>query len=98
MQEIINRLKKFRDDRKWQKHHTLPELSRALSVEAGELNRLYLWNCELQGLPTMEQQTDEIADCLIYALNMCLVLGVNPLEIINKKIDKNEIKYPVVSA
>lgn len=33
-----------------------------------------------------------------YCLQMALVLKRDPIEIINKKIDKNEKKYPVEKA
>lgn len=33
-----------------------------------------------------------------YCLKMALVLKLDPIKIINKKIDKNEKKYPVEKA
>ncbi len=41
--EIIEALEKFRDDRSWQKVHNTKDLALALSIEAAELNELFLW-------------------------------------------------------
>lgn len=41
---------------------------------------------------------EELADVMNYCLQMALVLKLDPIEIINKKIDKNEKKYPVEKA
>ncbi|MEE0880269.1 MAG: MazG-like family protein, partial [Turicibacter sp.] len=38
---------------------------------------------------------EELADVLIYCLQMTDVLGVDPKEIIFEKLEKNAIKYPV---
>lgn len=37
----------------------------------------------------------ELADVLIFALSMCLVLGVEPETIIRAKMARNAEKYPV---
>ena len=41
--EIIEQLKKFRDDRDWKQFHDSKNLATAISIEAAELNELYLW-------------------------------------------------------
>lgn len=89
MQNIINRLIKFRDDRDWQKYHTPEALARAISIEAGELNELFLWNREASRL----EIADEVSDVMIYCLNLCITKGINPIKAINHKIDVNEEKY-----
>ncbi len=91
MREIIKQLEKFRDDRKWSKHHTPSELARALSIEASELNSEFLWGRK----PTDFEVGQEVADVIIYALNICAVMGLDPYEIIHDKIKKNTEKYPV---
>ena len=32
---------------------------------------------------------------MIYCLQLAMVLKVDPIEIMNKKIDKNALKYPI---
>ena len=97
MREIIKQLEKFRDDRDWCKFHTLSELARAISIEAAELNELFLWGGKVgQAAPDREAMSNEIADVMIYALNMCAVEGLDPYKIIQDKIKKNAEKYPVI--
>lgn len=91
MREIIKRLIKFRDDRDWLKFHTSPELARAISIEASELNELFLWG----KTAPLERVKEEVADVMIFCINLCIVVGLDPIKIINDKIDLNAIKYPV---
>ena len=91
MRKIIKQLEQFRDDRNWGKHHTPAELARALSIEAAELNAEFLWG----RIPTDYEVGQEIADVMIYALNICAVMDLDPYEIIQDKIKKNAEKYPV---
>jgi hypothetical protein len=40
---LINELAKFRDDHNWSQFHNPKDLALALSIEAAELNELFLW-------------------------------------------------------
>ncbi|MBE6052448.1 MAG: nucleotide pyrophosphohydrolase [Clostridium sartagoforme] len=94
MDEIRNRIRKFRDDREWSQFHTPANLAKAISIEAGELLEHFLWDDNYN----KEDVCDELADVMVYCLHMADSLGVNIEEIINKKMDKNEEKYPVEKA
>lgn len=91
MNNILSRLKQFRDDRDWQKFHTPEALARAIMIESGELNELWLWDKK----PGQEKIKEEIADVFIYCLNLCIACDIDPMEVIKAKIDINEKKYPV---
>ena len=41
--EITTALLKFRDERNWAQFHNSKDLALALSIEAAELNELFLW-------------------------------------------------------
>lgn len=41
--DIIQELIKFRNDREWNQYHTLISLSRALNIEASEVEKIFLW-------------------------------------------------------
>ena len=41
--EVIRQLKEFRDARDWEQFHDSKNLATAISIEAAELNELYLW-------------------------------------------------------
>ena len=46
----------------------------------------------------MDDVKEEIADVMNYCLQMCNVLGLDPIEVINNKMDVTEKKYPVEKA
>jgi NTP pyrophosphatase (non-canonical NTP hydrolase) len=91
MKNTIKKLITFRDARNWQGFHTEAELARSLMIEGAELNRMYQW----QQSPTDERLAEEVADCMIYALYLCEKRGLDPVEIVNRKIEKNGEKYPI---
>ena len=92
MKETIERIKKFRDDRDWQQFHTPSNLAKAISIEAGELLEEFLWDNDNFNLQNVKE---ELADVIIYCIHMANALDVNIEDIINMKMDKNEMKYPV---
>lgn len=95
MQKTIERIRKFRNDRDWSQFHTPVNLSKAISIEAGELLEEFLWDEENYN---NEHVCEELADVLVYCVHMADCLGVDIDEIINSKMDKNEKKYPVEKA
>ena len=94
MEEIRNRIRKFRDDREWSQFHTPANLAKAISIESAELLENFLWDDNYD----KEEVCNELADVMIYCLQMADSLGVNIEEIMDKKMDKNEKKYPVEKA
>lgn len=95
MKKTIERIKKFRDDREWKQFHTPGNLAKAISIEASELLESFLWDDEKFNKEHVEE---ELADVIVYCLHMADALEVDIEEIINKKMDKNEAKYPVEKA
>lgn len=95
MKETMERIKKFRDDRDWHQFRTPSNLEKAISIEAGELLEEFLWDNDNFNLQNVKE---ELADVIIYCIHMANALDVNIEDIINMKMDKNEIKYPVEKA
>ena len=95
MKETMERIKKFRDARDWQQFHTPSNLAKAISIESGELLEEFLWDNDNFNLQNVKE---ELADVIIYCIHMANALDVNIEDIINMKMDKNEIKYPVEKA
>ena len=95
MKETMERIKKFRDDRDWQQFHTPSNLAKAISIESGELLEEFLWDNDNF---TLQNVKEELADVMIYCIHMANALDVNIEDIINMKMDKNELKYPVEKA
>ncbi|HEX4857223.1 MAG TPA: MazG-like family protein, partial [Limnobacter sp.] len=50
---------------------------------------------EVQG-QQLEEVEEEVADVLLYLLQICNQLDINPVEAAEKKLLKNAIKYPAV--
>ena len=94
MEETIKRIRKFRDDRDWSQFHTPANLAKAISVESGELLEHFLWDDKYD----KNEVSDELADVLVYCIHKADALGVNIIDVINNKMDKNEKKYPVEKA
>ncbi|AGF57447.1 NTP pyrophosphatase (non-canonical NTP hydrolase) [Clostridium saccharoperbutylacetonicum] len=95
MKDTINRIIKFRNDRDWNQFHTPANLSKAISIEAGELLEEFLWDEENYN---KEHVLEELADVIVYCIHMADALNVDLEEIINIKMDKNELKYPIEKA
>ena len=92
MRETIERIRKFRKDRDWEQFHTPANLSKAISIEAAELLEEFLWAEENYN---REHVLEELADVMIYCIQMSDCLKVDLEKIINNKMDKNEKKYPI---
>lgn len=95
MKETMERIKKFRDDREWKQFHTPSNLAKAISIESGELLEEFLWDNDNFNLQNVKE---ELADVMIYCIHMANALDVNIEDIINMKMDKNEMKYPIEKA
>ncbi|MBC7960704.1 MAG: nucleotide pyrophosphohydrolase [Vallitaleaceae bacterium] len=94
MNELINRILKFRDNRNWKQFHTPENLAKSISIEAAELLENFQWNNEMN----LEAVTDELADVMNYCILMADAIGVDLIQAMNQKIDKNEQKYPIEKA
>lgn len=90
--ETYDRIKKFVDDRDWNKYHTPVNLAKSISIEANELLECFQWDNDNYNL---QDVLDELADVANYCIQLSQVLGVDLLEVINNKLIKTELKYPV---
>ena len=95
LEELNQRIKKFVDDRDWNKFHTPVNLAKSISIEANELLECFQWDDKNFNLNDVK---DELADVINYCIQMSQVLNVDIAEIVNKKLDKTEKKYPVEKA
>jgi len=96
---LIDELVKFRDARQWEQFHNTKDLALALSIEAAELNELFLWKpveeCENVD---RERLKEELADILAFTLLLAGKHGFDIREIVLEKIRKNNEKYPVAKS
>ncbi|TYO73994.1 nucleotide pyrophosphohydrolase [Rossellomorea marisflavi] len=96
IQQLMNKIDQFRDDRNWRPNHNPKDLAISISIEAAELLEDFQWVTSEEALEeNTENIREEIADILIYSLTLCSELGYDVKEIVEEKIVKNGLKYPV---
>ncbi len=96
IKKITEFLINFRDERDWEQFHNSKDLAIALSIEAAELNELFLWKSKTEAEQVdKEKVADELADILVYGFMLAHKNGFDVEEIILNKMRKNGEKYPV---
>ncbi len=101
LEELQTRLIALRDARDWRQFHSLKDLLVSLNLEAAELLELTQWKREdafereVLGEPAAGRLKEECADILLYLLLIAERAGIDLIEAANRKIDRNEEKYPV---
>lgn len=91
-QETIKRIRDFTLDRDWDKFHSANNLAKTIVIEANELLECFQWNGENFKL---EHVKEELADVIVNCQNLLDKLGLDADDIVNKKMEQNEKKYPV---
>ena len=94
MEELMKEIEQFNKERDWNQFHSLENLAKSISIEAGELLECFQWNNNYE----KDEVCEELADVFTYCIMMADKLGVDPQEIIFKKLDKTRKKYPVDKA
>ena len=99
IKEIIAALQKFRDDRDWNQFHDSKNLASAISIEAAELNELFLWKTIQQSQDVdIERLKEELADVLSFSFLLAAKHDLDVKQIVLDKIKKNSEKYPISKA
>ncbi len=99
--ELERRLVEFRDARNWKRYHTPKNLAISAAVELGELLEHFQWENDREILEAVKDPErreaigDEIADVIIYLLLLAHELGIDLDKAVERKIRKNELKYPL---
>ena len=92
----MDKINKFRDDRDWRQFHNEKDLAISISLEAAELLELFQWKSpEEVRENSIERIKEELADVLIYSHMLASNLDLDIDEIIEAKLEKNNIKSPV---
>ena len=91
IQELMETISNFTKERDWDQFHSPVNLAKSIAIEAAELLECYQWNDQADPQAVEE----ELADVLNYCLQMASKLGLDPIEIVRKKMKKNAVKYPV---
>jgi NTP pyrophosphatase (non-canonical NTP hydrolase) len=98
---LSHRLEQFAAERGWKQFHAPKNLAAALIVEAGELLEHFQWLTEEQSTAladeTREAVAGEIADVLLYLIQLADALGIDPVAAAYRKIDINAQRFPALS-
>ena len=99
LKDITSALVKFRDDRDWEQFHDSKNLAIAISIEAAELNELFLWK-DLKGSENVDKEKikEELADIFAYAFLLAEKHNLDVKQIVLNKIKRNGEKYPIDKA
>lgn len=96
IQEIMEQIVSFTEERDWDQFHNGKDLALALSIEASELNEAFLWKNTKE--VNIDKIKEELADILNYAFLIAHKYDLNIKEIILAKLAKNAEKYPINKA
>ncbi len=99
VEEITVELIKFRNERDWEQFHDSKNLATAISIEAAELNELFLWKTIKEAEEVdKEKLKEELADVFAFAFLLANRHNLDVRQIVLDKIKKNGEKYPVEKA
>jgi NTP pyrophosphatase (non-canonical NTP hydrolase) len=100
--KLVQRIVAFRDARDWKQFHNPKDLSLSLVLEATEVMEHFQWKnkeeIEKYVVEAKGEIGEELADVLYWVLLMSHDLKIDVLSALDKKMKKNEAKYPVEKA
>ena len=71
IEDITSALLQFRNERDWAQFHDSKNLATAISIEASELNELFLWKTIKESEEVNQDKLkEELADVFAYALRL----------------------------
>jgi dCTP diphosphatase len=98
LQEITEKIRRFRDERNWAQFHNPKDMAIAISLEASELLEHFLWQkpdeIDERIAERRSEIESEIADIAIYLTELADNLGIDLLMAMEEKIRINGEKYP----
>lgn len=98
---LIQQIKEFCEQRDWDQFHSPKELAIGLSTESNELLDIFRFKTEeqmaemLQTDEKREEISDELADIFFFLLRFSQMYDLDLKEGLEKKLRKNNEKYPV---
>ena len=99
--KVIEELIKFRNERDWEQFHDSKNLALAISIEAAELNELFLWKKgnDVENVK-IDKIKEELGDLLFAVVNVARFLKIRPELALNDTINKfiRRFKYIEESA
>lgn len=94
IQELKDLVEQFKQERNWEKHHTPKNLAMSIAIEAAELMEQFQWDEFSRQQNHDEEVAKELADIVIYCLNLAQTVGIDISRAVKSKLVANAIKYP----
>jgi len=96
--EITKRITAFRDARDWKQFHNPKDMAISLLLESSELLEHFQWKdkeeAENHSVNNKSEIAEELSDILYWVLLISNDLNIDILDALDKKMLKNEAKYP----
>jgi NTP pyrophosphatase (non-canonical NTP hydrolase) len=92
IQDLIENISAFNAARNWDVYHTPKNLATSVMIEAAELAECFQWLTPEESylIEDKAKVSDEIADVLIYLLNLCDKMKIDPICSVNEKLQKKQ--------
>ena len=102
IQKLTERILEFRDSCNWKQFHNPKDMALSLVLEAAEVLEHFQWKNGEELTEYLKinkaEVSDELMDVLYWVLYMCNDLKIDIPEAFERKMQKNEAKYPVDKA
>lgn len=101
---LKEKVKKFCDERDWEQYHNAKDLAIGIITESAELLEHFRFKTEtevealFQNKDKRQEISEEMADILYFLLRLAQKYNIDLTTELNKKIEKNEQKYPLEKA
>lgn len=99
--DLKNKVIKFRDDRNWLKFHSIKDLVLGLGIECSELQELFLWKQDdeikefLASKKGQKKVKEELADIFTFLLYLSDVIKIDLSDALIMKLKINQKRYPI---
>ncbi|MGE6755348.1 nucleotide pyrophosphohydrolase [Rossellomorea sp. NPDC071047] len=95
MKHLCEKVIEFRDERNWDANHNEKDLAISISLEANELLENFQWKTSREAVEATRQNIkEEMADVLIYLVQLADKMDIDLEEEVYEKLEKNALKYP----
>ena len=99
IEKLTKEIIKFRNKRNWKQFHNPKDLALSMMLEAGEVMEHFQWKNETEIKEYVkthkEHIGEELADTLYWVLLLSHDLKIDIKKAFLKKMQKNNLKYPV---
>lgn len=97
--DLTRQFERFIKARNWEKFHTPKNVAMSIAIEAGELLEVFQWCDNLDATAFQDDRKvitrvqEELADVLLYCLDMARLFDFSVEEIVKRKLKANEERF-----